>query len=72
MLQIRDMAPSIVLYLNALAKTIKAISLVCGDMNLVVDPKLDSTSSKRARPFSLANLMLKEDIYNVWRCLHAS
>lgn len=45
---------------------------ICGDFSEVVDPSLDYSSSSRKRSTSLSSLLLKENIYNVWQCMHKS
>lgn len=55
-----------------IAKEKQGNLIVCGDINSVVDPFLDSTSNRKHLPSPLPNLMMHEDIYATWRCLHTS
>lgn len=45
--------------------------MVCGDLNSVVDPNLDSSADRKAHS-SLQSLLLAEDVYDSRRCLHIS
>lgn len=65
--------------LRFLKRTLKVISrikygdlMICGDFNLTTNPELDTSSPPTKRKVSLHGLFHKENLYDVWRCLHAS
>lgn len=44
---------------------------MCGDLNLMVDPLLDSNSATKGRVHSPRSLFHAEEVYDVWRCHYA-
>lgn len=46
--------------------------LLCGDFNVIVDGQLDSISSVRSQSHYFRDLLIKEELYDVWRCLNAN
>lgn len=46
--------------------------ILCGDFNTVVDNVLDVSGQSQSRRPTLSPLLHKEQLYDVWRCLHGS
>lgn len=63
-------------FLQNLFKRISSIKyghlLMCGDFKLTVNPRLDTTYPASGRISSLCNLLHLEEVYDIWRCQHAS
>lgn len=63
-------------FLRRLFKTIAKIKygnlVICGDFNLTVNPDMDISSSPSGRRTSLLDLLHKEQLFDAWRCFHAS
>lgn len=50
----------------------RGLLVLCGDFNIIPDPSIDTTRSKKRILTSLQDSIHKEGLYDVWRCLHAS
>lgn len=44
--------------------------VLCGDFNDIIDNSLDTSNSTKRRPSALSSFLLKEDLYDLWRCKH--
>lgn len=63
-------------FLHRLMKQVSRLQkgrlLLCGDFNLPPDPTIDSSSLSNKRTQTLQPLLRNYDIYDAWRCLHAT
>lgn len=46
--------------------------IICGDFNAPMDPIMDTTKKQRTPRIGLNNTFSQEDLYSLWRCLHAT
>lgn len=46
--------------------------IIGGDFNTILNPTMDSTTSSRIPEHSIAPLLHKNELYDIWRCLHGS
>lgn len=46
--------------------------IICGDFNLIIDPKMDTSASKPHSSSYLSKTIHQAELYDVWRCKNAN
>lgn len=44
--------------------------LICGDLNMVDNPNMDSISSSKHQRLAMGSFLHAEELYDAWRCLY--